>query len=74
MSRIEKIKKLQKGIYNRNIQVGYEGKTTNQRKEGEESGQMPVVVVGRCRMVRENRLLKYHQEDLTSVMIVKSSY
>ena len=36
MSRIEKIKKLQKGIYNRNIQVGYEGKTTNQRKEGEE--------------------------------------
>ena len=36
MSNIEKIKKLQKGIHKRNVQVGYEGKTTNQRKEGEE--------------------------------------
>ena len=24
------------GVYNRNIQIGYEGKTVNQRKEGEE--------------------------------------
>ena len=33
---IEKIKKMVKGIYNGNIQVGYEGKTLQQRKEGEE--------------------------------------
>ena len=36
MSNIEKIKKMVKGIYNGNIQVGYEGKTLQQRKEGEE--------------------------------------
>ena len=36
MSNIEKIKKMAKGIYNRPIQVGYEGKKTSQRKEGEE--------------------------------------
>mgnify|MGYP001189726747 CR=1 FL=1 len=36
MSNIEKIKKMAKGIYNRPIQIGYEGKKTNQRKEGEE--------------------------------------
>ena len=36
MSNIEKIKKMAKGIYNRPIQVGYEGKTVHQRKEGEE--------------------------------------
>ena len=36
MSNIEKIQKMVKGVYNRNIQVGYESKTTNQRKEGEE--------------------------------------
>jgi len=36
MSNIEKIKKMVKGIYDRPIQTGYEGKTTNQRKEGEE--------------------------------------
>ena len=34
MSNIEKIKKMVKGIYNGNIQVGYEGKTLQQRKEG----------------------------------------
>ena len=36
MSNIEKIQKMVKGIYNRPIQTGYEAKTTNQRKEGEE--------------------------------------
>ena len=36
MSNIEKIKKMAKGIYDRPIQIGYEGKTTHQRKEGEE--------------------------------------
>ena len=36
MSNIEKIQKMVKGIYNRNVQIGYESKTTNQRKEGEE--------------------------------------
>ena len=36
MSNIEKIKKMAKGIYNRPIQTGYQGKTVNQRKEGEE--------------------------------------
>ena len=36
MSNIEKIKKLQKGIHNRKVQIGYEGKTISQRKEGEE--------------------------------------
>ena len=36
MSNIEKIQKMVKGIYNGNIQVGYEGKTLQQRKEGEE--------------------------------------
>ena len=36
MSNIEKIRKMAKGIYNGNIQVGYEGKTLQQRKEGEE--------------------------------------
>ena len=36
MSNIEKIQKMVKGIYNRPIQAGYEGKTTHQRKEGEE--------------------------------------
>ena len=36
MSNIEKIRKKAKGIYSGNIQVGYEGKTLQQRKEGEE--------------------------------------
>ena len=36
MSNIEKIQKMVKGIYNRPIQKGYEGKTIQQRKEGEE--------------------------------------
>ena len=36
MSNIEKIQKMIKGVYNRNIQIGYESKTTNQRIEGEE--------------------------------------
>ena len=36
MSKIEKIQKMVKGIYDRPIQTGYEGKTTQQRKEGEE--------------------------------------
>ena len=36
MSNIEKIQKMVKGIYKRPIQTGYEGKTTHQRKEGEE--------------------------------------
>ena len=35
MSNIEKVKKMMKGIYNRPIQIGYEGKTIAQRKEGE---------------------------------------
>ena len=36
MSNIEKIQKMVKGIYNRPIQTGYECKTVQQRKEGEE--------------------------------------
>lgn len=36
MSNIEKIQKMVKGVYNRPIQTGYQGKTVNQRKEGEE--------------------------------------
>ena len=36
MSNIEKIQKMVKGIYNRPIQTGYESKTIQQRKEGEE--------------------------------------
>ena len=36
MSNIEKIQKMVKGIYNRPIQKGYEGKTVQQRKEGEQ--------------------------------------
>jgi len=36
MSNIEKIQKMVKGIYERPIQTGYEGKTLQQRKEGEE--------------------------------------
>ena len=36
MSNIEKIQKMVKGIYNRPIQKGYEGKTVQQRKEGQE--------------------------------------
>ena len=36
MSNIEKIQKMVKGIYERPIQKGYEGKTLQQRKEGEE--------------------------------------
>ena len=36
MSKIEKIQKMVKGIYDRPIQTGYEAKTTHQRKEGEE--------------------------------------
>ena len=35
MSNIEKIKKFQKGIYNRPIQVGYKPKGINERAEGE---------------------------------------
>ena len=36
MSKIQKIQKMVKGIYDRPVQVGYESKTTHQRKEGEE--------------------------------------
>jgi hypothetical protein len=36
MSNIEKIQKMVKGIYERPIQTGYESKTVQQRKEGEE--------------------------------------
>jgi len=36
MSKIQKIQKMVKGIYNRPIQKGYEGKTVQQRKEGEQ--------------------------------------
>ena len=36
MSNIEKIQKMVKGIYHRPLQTGYEGKTVQQRKEGEE--------------------------------------
>ena len=35
MSNIEKIRKMVNGIYNRPIQVGYKGKSINERKEGE---------------------------------------
>ena len=35
MSNIEKVKKMMKGVYNRPIQVGYQPKTIDQRKEGE---------------------------------------
>ena len=36
MSNIEKIQKMAKGIFNKKVQIGYENKTVNQRKEGEE--------------------------------------
>ena len=36
MSKIEQIKKMVKGVYNRPIQIGYEPVTIQQRKEGEE--------------------------------------
>ncbi len=36
MSKIEQIKKMVKGVYNRPIQIGYEPPTIQQRKEGEE--------------------------------------
>ena len=35
MSNIEKVKKMGKGIYNRPIQIGYQGKSIDERKEGE---------------------------------------
>ena len=35
MSNIEKIRKMARGIYNRPVQIGYKGKSTNERKEGE---------------------------------------
>ena len=35
MSNIEKVKKMIKGVYNRPIQIGYEGKSIDERKEGE---------------------------------------
>ena len=35
MSNIEKVKKMVKGIYNRPIQIGYQGKSIDERKEGE---------------------------------------
>jgi len=35
MSNIEKIQKMAKGIYNRSVQIGYEGKSVDERKEGE---------------------------------------
>ena len=59
-----------KGIYKRPIQTGYEGKTTHQRKEGEE-WVAAKVIGGLFKMVRENRLLKYHQEVLINVELVK---
>ena len=74
MSNIEKIKDMVTGKYNGNIQVGYEGKTIQQRKEGEEwtdaRGRRWTIQ----KMVKENRLLKYHQEDFDKCMIVKRSY
>jgi hypothetical protein len=36
MSNIEKIQKMYKGIYDRPVKVGYESKTDNMRKEGEQ--------------------------------------
>ena len=35
MSNIEKVKKMIKGVYNRPIQIGYQGKSVDERKEGE---------------------------------------
>ena len=71
MSNIEKIQKMVKGIYNRPIQKGYEGKTVQQRKEGEEwtdaRGRSWTIEDG-----KRNKLQKFHQEDLINVMIVKN--
>ena len=35
MSNIEKVKNMIKGVYNRPIQIGYQGKSVDERKEGE---------------------------------------
>ena len=35
MSNIEKVKNMIKGVYNRPIQIGYQGKSIDERKEGE---------------------------------------
>ena len=35
MSNIEKVKNMIKGVYNRPIQIGYQGKSIGERKEGE---------------------------------------
>ena len=35
MSKIEKVRKMIKGVYNRPIQIGYQGKSIDERKEGE---------------------------------------
>ena len=60
-----------KGVYNRPIQIGYQGKSIGERKEGEtwvdHNNRTWVKADG-----RENKLLKYHQEGLINVMIVKS--
>ena len=55
MSNIEKIRKLQKGIYNRPIQVGYKPKGINERAEGEvweePSGRKYVVEDGKRKQI-----------------------
>ena len=73
MSNIEKIQKMVKGIYNRPIQTGYEGKTTQQRKEGEEWTDAR----GRSWKIEDGKrkqITKIPQEDLINVMIVKNLF
>ena len=58
------------GKYRERVSIGYEGKTTNQRKEGEEW----VDARGRSWTIKDgkrNKSQKYHQEVLTSVMVGK---
>ena len=38
MSNIEKVKNMIKGVYNRPIQIGYQGKSIDERKEGDNGG------------------------------------
>ena len=68
----KKIQDMVSGKYRERVSIGYEGKTTNQRKEGEEWVDAEVVD-GLFKMVRENKSQKYHQEVLTSVMVGKVS-
>ena len=62
MSNIEKIKKMAKGIYDRPIQIGYEGKTTHQRKEGEEwtdaRGRSWTIKDGKRKQITKNTTMK----------------